>query len=58
MLNDARACASALRTLLDAQSDLAQIRDAYQKLETLTFAIAEKMYGGGGAGGDAPPAEP
>jgi molecular chaperone DnaK len=56
MLSDARACATALRTLLDSQSDLAQIRDAYQKLETLTFAIAEKMYGGGG--GDAPPADP
>ena len=43
-----------LRGLLDAQADLAQIREAYQKLEAVTFAIAEKMYGGGG---EAPPAE-
>jgi hypothetical protein len=40
--------------MLETQADLAQIRDAYQKLEAMTFAIAEKMYGGGG---DAPPAE-
>jgi molecular chaperone DnaK len=56
MLDDTRALAKELRGLLESQSDLAQIRDAYQKLEAMTFAIAEKMYGG--TGGDAPPAEP
>jgi molecular chaperone DnaK len=45
MLNDTRALAQELRTLLDGQKDLAGIRDAYQKLEAMTFAIAEKMYG-------------
>ncbi len=54
MLEDTKALAAELRTLLETQSDLAQIRDSYQKLEAMTFAIAEKMYGGGG---DAPPAE-
>jgi molecular chaperone DnaK len=50
MLDDTRGLARELRGLLEAQADLMQIRDAYQKLETMTFAIAEKMYGG-----DAPP---
>ncbi len=54
MLDDTRALARELRGLLEGQADLMQIRDAYQKLETMTFAIAEKMYGGGG---DAPPAD-
>ncbi len=54
MLEDTKALAAELRTLLETQADLAQIRDSYQKLETMTFAIAEKMYGGGG---DGPPAE-
>jgi molecular chaperone DnaK len=54
MLEDTRALAKELRTLLETQSDLAQIRDSYQKLEAMTFAIAEKMYGGGG---EAPPAQ-
>jgi molecular chaperone DnaK len=54
MLEDTKALATELRTLLETQSDLAQIRDSYQKLEAMTFAIAEKMYGGGG---EAPPAE-
>ena len=45
-----RAKASELRELLANQSDLASIRDAYQELETLTFSIAEKMYGGGDDG--------
>jgi molecular chaperone DnaK len=53
MLEDTRAVASELRGLLEGQADLAQIRDSYQKLEAMTFAIAEKMYGGGG---EAPPA--
>ena len=47
MLEDTRALAKELRARLEGQSDLAQIRDAYQKLEAMTFAIAEKMYGGG-----------
>jgi molecular chaperone DnaK len=54
MLDDTRAVAKELRGLLEAEADLSQIRDAYQKLETMTFAIAEKMYGGGG---ESPPAE-
>jgi molecular chaperone DnaK len=43
--------AAELRGLLEAQGDLGSIRDAYQKLEGLTFAIAEKMYGGEAPGG-------
>ena len=57
MLDDTKTLAKELRGLLEAQADLAAIRDAYQKLETMTFAIAEKMYGDGGGGGDAPPAQ-
>jgi molecular chaperone DnaK len=53
MLEDTRAVAAELRGLLQNQADLAQIRDSYQKLEAMTFAIAEKMYGGGG---ESPPA--
>ena len=45
-----------IRDELDArgwtQGDLAQIREGYQKLETMTFAIAEKLYGS-----DSPPVE-
>jgi molecular chaperone DnaK len=54
MLEDTRTLARELRALLEAQSDLAQIRDAYQKLEAATFAIAEKMYGDGGEEPSAP----
>jgi len=54
MLDDTRAFAGELRGLLEGRAELAQIRDAYQKLETQTFAIAEKMYGDAGDG--APPA--
>jgi molecular chaperone DnaK len=57
MLEDTRTLAKELRGLLESQADLAAIRDAYQKLETMTFAIAEKMYGGDGGGGEAPPAQ-
>ena len=49
MLDDTRVLARDLRSLLETNGDLAQIRDAYQKLETMTFSIAEKMYGGGDA---------
>jgi molecular chaperone DnaK len=45
MLSDTRTLVQELRALLDGQKDLAGIRDAYQKLEAMTFAIAEKMYG-------------
>jgi molecular chaperone DnaK len=59
MLEDTRTLAGVLRGLLDRQGDLAQIREGHQKLETMTFAIAEKMYGGDdGGGGEAPPAQP
>jgi molecular chaperone DnaK len=54
MLDDTRALASSLRSHLEGNSDLAQIREAYQKLEAQTFAIAEKMYG---AGEESPPPE-
>jgi molecular chaperone DnaK len=55
MLDDTRALALALRELLQGQAELPQIRVAYQRLEAMTFAIAEKMYGGGG---ESPPAGP
>jgi molecular chaperone DnaK len=45
-LEATRTQAGELRGLLEQQADLGSIRDAYQKLEGLTFAIAEKMYGG------------
>jgi molecular chaperone DnaK len=48
MLDDTRILARDLRSLLETSADLAQVRDAYQKLEAMTFSIAEKMYGGGG----------
>ena len=38
MLDDTRALAVGLRALLDGQGDLSEIRDAYQKLEAMTFA--------------------
>jgi molecular chaperone DnaK len=46
LLDETRALAKSLRGLLEGQSDLNQIRDAYQKLEAMTFSIAEKLYGG------------
>jgi molecular chaperone DnaK len=52
MLEDTRVLAVSLRGLLDGQGDLAQIRDAYQKLEAMTFTIAEKLYGS-----DSPPTD-
>ncbi|MEO8799985.1 MAG: molecular chaperone DnaK [Polyangiaceae bacterium] len=36
--------ALALRGLMQAEGDVATIRSAYQKLEAMTFAIAEAMY--------------
>jgi molecular chaperone DnaK len=56
MLEDAKALVGELRGLLESQADLAQIRESYQKLESVTFGIAEKMYGGTGGEGEAPPA--
>jgi molecular chaperone DnaK len=54
MLTGTRALTQELRSLLAGQAEPDQIRDAYQKLEAMTFAIAEKMYGDGG--NEAPPA--
>ncbi len=45
MLEDTKILAQELRSLLERQEELTRIRDAYQKLEAMTFAIAEKMYG-------------
>ncbi len=45
MIEDTRSLTQSLKHLLAGQGDLSQIRDAYQKLEAVTFAIAEKMYG-------------
>jgi molecular chaperone DnaK len=55
MLDGTRALASELRKLLETQADVAKIREAYQQLEAMTFAIAEKMYGGAD-GSPMPPA--
>jgi molecular chaperone DnaK len=52
MLDDTRALAVGLRGLLAGDGDLAEIREAYQKLEAMTFQIAEKLYGS-----DSPPVE-
>jgi molecular chaperone DnaK len=52
VLDDTRALAVALRELLNGQADLSEIRDGYQKLEAMTFQIAEKLYGS-----DSPPVE-
>jgi molecular chaperone DnaK len=43
-----------LRAALDQGGDVTAIRDAYQKLESTTFTIAEQLYGGDTGG--APPA--
>ena len=52
MLEDARERAKYLRILLESQADIGTVRDAYQKLEALTFQIAESLYGGGNDTGD------
>jgi molecular chaperone DnaK len=51
MLDEARDRAGHLRALLEAKAEMGEIRDAYQKLEALTFQIAELLYGGGEDGG-------
>jgi molecular chaperone DnaK len=48
MLADTRVLATELRALLETQAELSLIRDGYQRLEAVTFSIAEKLYGGGG----------
>jgi molecular chaperone DnaK len=52
MLDQAQTLTQQLRRVLDDKGELEAIQDAYQKLEGVTFAIAEKMYGG-----EAPPTE-
>jgi molecular chaperone DnaK len=42
--------ADALRGLLASGTDLTAIRESYQKLESMTFSIAESMYGGAEGG--------
>jgi molecular chaperone DnaK len=49
-LENARTTAKELRARLTEQANTTAIRDAYQRLEAITFGIAEKLYG-------APPAE-
>src|SRR5258708_4052154 len=43
-LDSARAGVAALRACLEQQAGISQIREAYQRLEAITFSIAEKMY--------------
>lgn len=45
MIDNARECCKRLRTMLEAGNDLASIRSSYQDLESLTFTIAESLYG-------------
>jgi len=56
ILEGLRVDIGALRTSLDQGADVTAIRDAYQKLESTTFQIAEQLYGGdpGGDAGGAP----
>jgi molecular chaperone DnaK len=46
VLEEVRASVAYLKQLLEAGTDVAAIRDAYQKLEGSAFKIAESMYGG------------
>ncbi len=45
MIENARESCKRLRDLLETGSDLTNIRSSYQELETLTFKIAESLYG-------------
>ncbi|AKU96479.1 Chaperone protein DnaK [Labilithrix luteola] len=45
MIDRTRESCQRLRGLLDDQGDLSNIRSSYQELETLTFKIAESLYG-------------
>jgi molecular chaperone DnaK len=47
MIDRTRESCKRLRTLVDNQGDLTSIRSSYQELETLTFKIAESLYGSG-----------
>jgi len=55
-VDSVRADVAALKDSLESGADLQGIRDAYARLETATFQIAEAMYGGadGGSGGGTP----
>jgi molecular chaperone DnaK len=44
-LEDAKTVANELRGRLAEQANTTAIRDAYQRLEAITFGIAEKLYG-------------
>ena len=48
MIDNARESCKRLRDLLGTGSDLTEIRSSYQDLETLTFKIAESLYGSSG----------
>jgi molecular chaperone DnaK len=47
MIDRTRESCKRLRALIDTQGDLTSIRSSYQELETLTFKIAESLYGTG-----------
>ncbi len=47
MIERTRESCKRLRELLDNQGDLASLRAQYQDLESLTFKIAESLYGSG-----------
>ena len=49
MIDRTKESCKRLRTLLDTHGDISSIRSSYQDLETLTFKIAESLYGGSGA---------
>ncbi len=55
-LRNARSVAEELRARLAEQANTTAIREAYQKLEAVTFAIAEKLYGEPAQAGGADPA--
>jgi molecular chaperone DnaK len=44
-LDKARTIANELRSRLQEQANTTAIRESYQRLEAVTFAIAEKLYG-------------
>jgi molecular chaperone DnaK len=45
MIEKTRECCRRLRALLDGQGELTHLRSSYQELESLTFQIAETLYG-------------
>jgi molecular chaperone DnaK len=46
LLESVKAEVQVLRGLLEGNGNLTEIRDAYQRLESAAFQIAESMYGG------------